>query len=311
VKETLIELQSVLVLRHTDPTGLFGLWGTKPVRAVDGVNLALRSGETLGLIGGSGGGKSTLAETVTLRQQTSRGRILFQGQDASKLRGGARKKAQRRLQIIRQDARENLEMDRTVRKQLQDHLREYQLPDSEGRIKRAMSQVELDDSMLDRTPREISGGQQQRLAIARALSVNPLLIAADEPVGGVDPRLRLELLGLFERVQREQGLAMLIISQDLKVIRRLAHQTAVMHAGQIYELGPTDQVLDQPLHPYSRLFLGADQGAMPPEEDAVGKGTVGCPWAAYCPLAMDRCRQEVPGLREVAPGQMAACHALQ
>lgn len=310
MKETLIELQSVVVLRHTDPTGLFGLWGTKPARAVDGVNLTLRSGETLGLVGGSGGGKSTLAETITLRREINRGRILFQGEDASKLRGGARKKAQRRLQMIQQDARENLDMERTVRKQLQDRMREYQLPDPESRIRRAMNQVELEDSLLNRTPREMSGGQQQRLAIARALSVNPLLIAADEPLGGVDPRLQHDLLGLFERMQREQGLGLLIISQDLKVIRRLAHQTAVMHAGQIYELGPTHQVLVDPRHPYSRLFLGAQPGAMPPEDDAVGKGISGCPWAPHCPMVMDRCRQEVPGLREVAPGQSAACHAL-
>lgn len=310
MKETLIELQSVVVLRHTDPTGLFGLWGTKPARAVDGVSLAIRSGETLGVIGGSGGGKTTLAETITLRREISRGRILFQGEDASKLRGGARKKAQRRLQIIQQDAREGLDMQRTVRKQLQDRMREYQLADSDSRIRRAMDQVQLDESLLNRTPREMSGGQQQRLAIAKALSVNPLLIAADEPIGGVDPRLQLELLGLFERMQREQGLGMLIISQDLKVIRRLASRTAVMHAGQIYEVGPTDQVLSDARHPYARLFLGVKPGAMPPEEDMVGKTVAGCPWAAHCPLVMDRCRQEVPGLREVAPGQMAACHAL-
>ncbi len=310
MKETLIELQNVVALRHTDPTGLFGLWGTKPVRAVDGVSLTIRSGETLGLIGGSGGGKSTLAEVITLRQEIGRGRILFQGEDATKLRGGARKKAQRRLQMIRQDARESLDMERTVLKQLQDRMREYQLPDPDSQIRRVMDQVELDDQLLNRTPREMSGGQQQRLAIARALLVNPLLVAADEPVGGVDPRLRTELLRLFDRIQREQGLSMLFISQDLQVIRRLAHQTAVMHAGRIYEMGPTDQLLRHPKHPYSRLFLGADRGVMPPEDDSVGKGIVGCPWAAHCPMVMDRCRQEVPILRMVAPGESVACHAM-
>jgi len=310
VKETLIELQGVVVMRHTDPTGLFGLWGRKPVRAIDGVTLSIRTGETLGLIGGSGGGKTTLAEAIVLRRDISRGRILFQGQDAAKLRGGNRKKAQRRLQMIGQDAREVLDMERTVRKQLEDRMREYQLPDPEGRIRRAMDQVQLDANLLNRTPREISGGQQQRLAIASALSVNPLLIVADEPVGGVDPGLQLELLGLFERMQREQGLGMVIISQDLKVIRRLAHQTAVVQGGQVYELGPTNQVLGQSRHPYSRLFLGTELGAMPPEDDAAGKTKTGCSWAIHCPFVMNRCRQEVPVLRAVALGHTAACHAL-
>lgn len=308
---TLLELQQVVVLRHTEPTGLFGLWGAKPVRALDGVSLTLNRGETLGVMGGSGGGKTTLAETATMRRSIDRGRILFEGRDVSRAGGDERRRLQRRLQIVAQDARETLELDRPVRKQMLDQMRRYELPDPEARLTRALEQVELDPAVfLERTPAEMSGGQQQRLAIARALALNPLLIAADEPVSGVDPHLRQELMGLLERVQRQQNLAYLLISQDPRVIRRLAHRTAVLDAGRLYEVAPTGQLLEGAKHPYSRLFLGLDAGRLPAEEDMVGRFVAGCPFAGHCPVATERCRTEAPALREAAPGHAVACHAV-
>lgn len=311
MSDTLLELQNVTVLRHTEPSGLFGLWGAKPVRALDGVSLALRRGETLGIIGGSGGGKTTLAEAATLRRSADRGRVLVEGRDVTKLKGDDRRKLQRRLQIIRQDARETLELDRTVRKQLQDQMRQYGLPDDVSRIARTLERVALPAGFLERTPAEMSGGEQQRLAIARALVLNPLLIAADEPVSGVDPGLKEELLKLLMQVQRELNLGYLIISQEFRTIRRLADRVAVMHAGRLYELGPTEQVFADARHPYSRFFLGLEANdAVPPEEDLAGRVIAGCPWAEHCPLATALCREEAPALREVAPGHVAACHAL-
>lgn len=310
MNDILLELQDVVVLRHTDPTGPFGLWGAKPVRALDGVSLTLRRGETLGVMGGSGAGKTTLAEAVTLRRPYDRGRITFAGQDVGKLGGDAKRKAQRRLQIIRQDARESLDLDRTIRKQLGEQMRQIGLPDPEARLARAMEQVELPAAYLDRTPLEMSGGQQQRIAIARALALGPLLIAADEPVSGVDPRLQKELLNLLLRVQREQNLAYLVISQSLPVVRKLAQRIAVMHAGRLFEVGPTDRICVAAVHPYSQRFLGREADTLPPEEDRAGRVTPGCPWAAHCPLASARCAAERPALREIAPGHAVACHAV-
>lgn len=308
--EPLLHLQDVIALRHTEPTGFFGLWGAKPVRALDGVSLTLSRGETLGIMGGSGAGKSTLAEVATLRRAPDRGRVVVQGEDAAKLKKDERRKLQRRLQMIRQDARETLEMDRTVRKQLQDELRQQNLTDAEARIARALEQVGLPAEFMERTPAEMSGGQQQRIAIARALAMGPIMVAADEPVSGVDPHLQLEILRLMEQVQKQQNLAYLLISQDRRVISRLAHRTAILDAGRLYELGPTEQLFTEAKHPYSRLFLGHDAGALPAEEDAVGRVVAGCPFAAHCPVAVERCRQEAPVLREVAPGHAAACHVL-
>lgn len=308
--EPLLHVQDVISLRHTERTGFFGLWGAKPVRALDGVSLTLSRGETLGIMGGSGGGKSTLAEVATLRRAPDRGRVLVQGQDPAKLSKDERRKLQRRLQMIRQDARETLEMERTVGNQLQEQLRKSNLPDAESRIARALEQVGLPAAFMDRTPEEMSGGQQQRVAIARALALGPMLVAADEPVSGVDPHLQLEILRLMEQVQQQQNLAWLLISQDRRVISRLAHRTAVMDAGRLYELGPTERLFTEAKHPYSRLFLGHDHGVLPAEEDLAGRAIAGCPFAAHCPAAVERCRQERPALREVAPGHTAACHVL-
>jgi oligopeptide/dipeptide ABC transporter ATP-binding protein len=308
LSETLLELQNVVVLRHTEPTGFFGLWGAKPVRALDGVSLTLHRGETLGIMGGSGGGKTTLAETATLRRQADRGRILFEGRDVTGARGSERTKLMRRLQMIRQDARESLEMDKTVRKQLTDRMKEYGLPDIEGRIGRALEQVELGAEFADRTPVEMSGGQQQRVAIARALALNPVLVAGDEPVSGVDPLLQRDLLAMMGRVQKQQNLAYLLISQDPKTISRLAHKVAILDRGRLYEVAPRERIFTEAKHPYSRLFLNLDKGDLPPEEDLVGRTFAGCPWAGQCALATERCRTEAPALREVAPGHAVACH---
>lgn len=309
MSEALLELQNLVVLRHTEPTGLFGLWGARPIRALDGVNLALQRGETLAITGGSGGGKTTLAEAATLRRPLDRGRILVQGKEVTKLKGDERRKLQRRLQIIRQDARESLEMERTVRKQLQELLRQHSIPVDESRMAHALERVGLPSAFLDRIPQAMSGGEQQRVAIAKALLLNPLLVAADEPLSGVDPRLKEELMKLLEEAQRESNLGYLFISQDLPTIGRMADRVAVMHQGRLYESGPAERMLSDALHPYSRFFLGQDRNqSAPPEEDMAGRTIVGCPWAGECPLATERCRQESPALRPVGPAHAVACH---
>ncbi|HLO02379.1 MAG TPA: ATP-binding cassette domain-containing protein [Symbiobacteriaceae bacterium] len=306
MSEALVTLQQVVVLRHTEPSGLFGMWGKKPVRALDGLSITLNPGETLGIIGGSGGGKSTLAEVVTLRRPIDRGRILFNGKDVSKLKGDEKKRLQKRLRIIPQNPTESLKMEETVGKQLTELLKRNEIPDPAGRIAKALAQVELDNSFLGRTPREMSGGQQQRLALARALMLNPQVIAADEPLAGVDPRLQEELIKLLKRLQQEQGFALLLISQDLRLLSRMADRVAVLHAGHLYEVGPKAQVLGDSRHPYSRRFLGLG-APMPAEEDMVGKVYQGCPWAPHCQSASAACATK-PTLVEVGSGHQVACH---
>ncbi len=312
MSERLLELQNAVVLRHTDPTGLFGLWGAKPVRALDGVSLTLFRGETLGVMGSSGAGKSTLADVVTLRRPLERGRILFEGQDVARMKGSERRRLQRRLQIVKQDPWETLQMDVTVRKQFKEALRKHELSDADARIEQALAQVELPPSeFLDRTPTQMSGGQVQRVAIARALALNPVLIALDEPVSGVDPHLQLELIRLLQRVQRERALTYLLISQDPRTISRMAHRTAIFHAGRLFEIASTQDLLMESRHPYSRVFLGHEKTPLPPEEDRAGRVIAGCPWAEHCGLVSERCRKEMPELREIEPDRLAACHALE
>jgi oligopeptide/dipeptide ABC transporter ATP-binding protein len=309
VNETLLALQDVVVLRQTDPR-IFGMFGSKPIRALDGISLSLNRGETLGVMGGSGSGKSTLAEVAALRLAPSRGRVLVQGQDPARLSGDDRKKLRRRLQIIRQDARDSLDMEQTVARQFQELLRHAGLPESEARIAGVLEQVGLPSQFLSRTPAEMSGGQQQRLAIARALAVNPVLVAGDEPVSGVDPHLQLEMLRLLEQVQKQQNVSFLMVSHDRRVIGRLAHRVAVLCEGRLCELGSAAEVLTSARHPYSRLFLGQEPGGMPGDEDQAGSASVGCPWVNHCSLAREACKRQMPDLREVAPGHAAACHAL-
>ncbi|MGE5674609.1 MAG: oligopeptide/dipeptide ABC transporter ATP-binding protein [Mycobacterium leprae] len=310
MSETLLTLKEIVVLRRLDPRGPFGLFGAKPIRALDGVSLSIGRGETLGIMGGSGSGKTTLAETATLRLTPDRGQILYQGQDVTKLGGEAKKSARRRLQLIRQDARDSLAMEETVLKQFRHLLKDAGMPDDEARIGAALEQVGLPSEFLARTPLAMSGGQQQRLAIARALVVNPQFVAADEPVSGVDPHLALDMLRLMEKAQRERNIAYLLISQDRKVISRLAHRTAVLYAGRLFEVAPTERILTESKHPYTHLFMGQEEGALPADLETAGQTYAGCPWAAHCPLATEQCRQKAPAMREVAPGHMAACHAL-
>jgi len=310
VNNTLLELQNVVVLRHTDPTGFFGLWGARPVRALDGVSLTLRRGETLGVMGGSGSGKTTLAEAATLRRAVDRGRIIFEGNDVTRAGGGQRDKLQRRLQMIRQDARESLNMDQTVTKQFTDRIKQLGLPDAEGRIRRALEMVELPAEYAARTPQQMSGGEQQRVAIARALALGPVLVAADEPVSGVDPHLQRDMLAMMERVQKQQNIAYLLISHERRTIMRLAHRVAVLDSGRLCEIGPADRVMAEAQHPYSRLLLGQVPGEMPFEEDRVGKVIQGCPFAPHCSAATGRCSTEAPAPREVGPERVVACHAV-
>lgn len=309
MSDTLVELHDIVVLRQTDPR-ILGVFGAKPVRALDGISLTLGRGDSLGVMGGSGAGKTTLAEVASVRLLPNRGRVVAEGRDVGRIGAEERKKLRRRLQLIRQDARDSLELEQTALRQLQELLRHAGLPESESTIGQALEQVGLGPEFLRRTPLEMSGGQQQRLAIARVLVTNPALVVGDEPVSGVDVHLQMEMIRLLQRVQQQTQVAYMIISQDARVISRLTRRMAVLYAGRLMESGPTEALLSSPAHPYSRQFLGQEPGAMPPDEDQAGRTFAGCPWAGFCALATDVCRRQRPVTREVNVGHSVACHAV-
>lgn len=304
----LLQLENVVVDRRTEPTGMLGLWGRKPIRALDGVNLGIKKGETLAVIGGSGAGKSTLLQAATLRIPADRGRIRLNGHDMTRASGDTRRKALRRMPIIAQDPREGLQMDRPVGKQLVHTLKQAGLNDGERRISDAFARVGL-TGLEHRAPRELSGGQIQRAVLAAAIAANPAVLACDEPFSGVDQRLQDELCDLIRQLQREKQVGVLLVSHNLRLVHKMADRVAVLYRGHVFETGTPDQILGEPKHPYSTAFLRRSSGLLPPEDDPIVVHA-GCPWFPHCKISSARCRTQAPVLREVEEGRSAACHEL-
>jgi oligopeptide/dipeptide ABC transporter ATP-binding protein len=285
------------------------------VRAVDGVSLDVRRGETLGVVGESGCGKSTLARTLLLLEPPTSGEILFDGmplaaRDAKRLR--------RRAQIVFQDPYASLPPRMRVQKILADPLAIHgtaraEIPD---RVRQLLHDVGLTDDAARKLPHELSGGQRQRVGIARALAVRPALVVADEAVSSLDASVRAQILNLFDDLQRAHDLTYLFISHDLGVVKYMSHRIAVMYLGEIVELAPAGELYAQPLHPYTAALISAvpslerrgSRIRLPGEPPNPSEPPPGCKFHPRCPLATDLCRVEPPPLREVVPGRQSACH---
>jgi oligopeptide/dipeptide ABC transporter ATP-binding protein len=301
--------------------------GRNAVRAVDGIDLAIRKGEVLALVGESGSGKTTTGRVIVKLTRQTAGTITFDGQDVSALWGtrGLRE-YRRRVQLIFQDPYETLDPKQTIHDFVMEPLEVNHIGSSgEERERMVMASLEAAGlrpaaSYAFRYPHELSGGQRQRVVIAGALAVGPELVVADEPVSMLDVSIRTELLRLMLDLRAERDLTYLFITHDLSLAWVIADRIAVMYLGRIMEIGPAAEVIGRPRHPYTAALVSVSPSPEPPEQGQHAKRTIlvgetpdasnipqGCRFNTRCPLAFDRCRVEEPPLIDVGGGQSAAC----
>jgi oligopeptide/dipeptide ABC transporter ATP-binding protein len=291
------------------------------VKAVDGVSFAVRQGETLCLVGESGCGKSTVGKLILRLMTPTAGRIVLDGTDLTTLDESAVREHRRQVQMIFQDPYASLNPRLTAGTIVGEPLENFEpiaKEEREARVAGLLERVGLRGDALRRYPFEFSGGQRQRLGIARALAVNPSLIVADEPVSALDVSVQAQVLNLLMDLQEEFGLAYLFISHDLGVVEHIGHRIAVMYLGQIVELATKDELFAAPLHPYTEALIAAAPVPDPraKRERLVIEGDVpspinppqGCRFHTRCPYAVARCRSEAPALRAAAPDHLVACH---
>ncbi len=298
----------------------FGPLGGLP--AVDGVSLAVAPGEAVGIVGESGCGKTTTARMLLRLEDPTEGRVVFDGQDITALHGRALLPFRARAQLVFQNPFDALNPRFTIRRALTEPLRNFGVPVEEhaGRIAGALARVRLGppEAWLDRRPHELSGGQLQRVVLARALIPGPRLIVADEPVSMLDVSVRAEILNLLRESRDALALAAIYISHDLALIRYVCERTTVMYRGRMVEDGPTAALIAAPAHPYTTALVAAVPvpRVLQNREALPIRGSLsdappplpGCTFRNRCPHAMPRCGVETPVLLAIAPGRRAACH---
>lgn len=292
--------------------GFLGLGEQGYIRAVDGVSFQIREGETLGLVGESGCGKSTTARAIVRLAPLHSGAISVNGRPIHQLAGTQLPEVRRTVQMIFQDPFASLNPRMTVGGIIGEPLNVFGLLSPQDRkfeVMRLMDLVGLDPRFLNRYPHEFSGGQRQRIGIARALASQPKLIVCDEPVSALDVSIQGQIVNLLMDLQQTLGLAYLFISHDLMVVRHIAQRVGVMYLGRIVEMGATEDVFRQPLHPYTQALLSASPIADPRQERTrqrvMLRGEIpspdrvyaGCPFADRCPVVMEECRQQPPANR--------------
>ena len=292
------------------------------VYALNQVSLTVQTGRSLGIVGESGCGKSTLARCVMALEPLTAGTLRILGKDPHAMRPWTLRRHRRNFQMVFQDPFGSLDPRHTVARIVSEPLEvaeKWLKPDDrQGRVREVLESVGLKEADMSKFPHEFSGGQRQRIAIARALVTRPALIVADEPVSSLDVSVQAQVLNLLQDLQNEYGVTYLLISHDLAVVEYVCDEVAVMYLGRVVEHGSTEEIFENAKHPYTRALLDAVPKLTPGGRRARATlgGSVpnptdinpGCPFADRCPMAESQCRFQVPELREVAPGHVAACH---
>ncbi|MCM3236680.1 dipeptide ABC transporter ATP-binding protein [Heyndrickxia oleronia] len=291
------------------------------VKAVDDISFTIHKGETLGLVGESGCGKSTTGRMLLRLLEPSEGKIIFEGNDITKLSNRELRKIRGKMQMIFQDPYASLNPRHTIERILEEPLLVHGVRDKKARQKKVRELLEivgLNSYHANRYPHQFSGGQRQRIGIARALSLNPKLIIADEPVSALDVSIQAQVLNLMKDLQKNFDLTYLFIAHDLGVVRHISDRVGVMYLGRMVELAESEEVYQNPKHPYTQALLSAVPIADVDykKERIVLQGDVpspanppsGCTFHTRCPLAFEKCAVERPLFKEVEPGHFAACH---
>ncbi len=299
----------------------FNLGKGKILKAVDGVTFDIYKGETLGLVGESGCGKTTLGRTLTVLYGKTSGEIVYNGQNVNTI---GNKEFTRKVQMIFQDPQASLNPRMTVADIIAEGLDIHKLcktrEERQNKIYELLEKVGLNKEHSNRFPHEFSGGQRQRIGIARALAVEPEFIVCDEPIAALDVSIQAQVVNLLKDLQREQGLTLLFIAHDLSMVKYISDRVAVMYLGDMVELAESDPLYEKPLHPYTEALMSAVPIADPEIEVAKNRIKLegdlpspmnppkGCKFSTRCPYATDKCNQERPLLREIVKGRYAACH---